>query len=420
MKKLRYPLLILGFIFIIGICFIFKVILTPLQTSTDVIELNRIAKQVERNWPLVQHDTYTDYGYDFSVIDQDGTILYQTDATLDGSISHALKTHSSILDVTVDGQVVGKVIIASTLTDDLLAFKKNLYLTTSLVFALLCLCIFIYILCIHRYILKPFDKLQAFAVQVANGNLDLPLAMDRKNIFGAFTESFDLMRNELTLARQKEYQANQSKKELVASLSHDIKTPVTGIKLISELLMVMPLDAPLKNKVSTIYDKAEQINLLITDMFHATLEDLGEFQVNPSEHYSSLITDLLQEADYYNKAIVSPLVPCMIWADPLRLAQVLNNIIYNAYKYGGDIIQISSHLTSSYLEVHIHDNGSGVCDEDLPLIFNKFYRGKQTKEQNGTGLGLYIAKQLMNQMEGDISCFNTPNGFTVLLLIKLT
>ena len=87
-------------------------------------------------------------------------------------------------------------------------------------------------------VFKPFKKLQSFAVNVARGNLDIPLKMDKNNPFGAFTESFDIMREELAAARQSEYAANRSKKELVASLSHDIKTPVASIKAVSELMLM--------------------------------------------------------------------------------------------------------------------------------------------------------------------------------------
>lgn len=419
MTKFKLPLLILFLFFIISAALTLHLASMPIDSSIDVVNINRIQKEIETHWDDLKNGDYASYGYDFSVVDLEGNLLYQTHASQDHSLSYAFKNRLPVVDIVISDQIVGKALIVSDLQKDIQAFQSRLVWMVLVILTLFCSLGIFYILFLNRYVLKPFGDLQAFAKQVASGNLDLPLTMDRQNIFGAFTESFDLMRNELALSRQKEYEANQSKKELVASLSHDIKTPVTGIKLISELLMVTHQEESLNSKLSTIYDKAEQINLLISDMFHSTLEDLGELQVTPTENYSSIFESIVKEADYYNKVTLSPLPACMLFVDPLRLSQVINNIIYNAYKYGGPSIHITPTLTSSYLEVSIHDNGNGVSEEDLPLLFNKFYRGHNTKEQTGTGLGLYIAKQLMNQMEGDLSGFNTSDGFTVLLLIKL-
>jgi signal transduction histidine kinase len=134
----------------------------------------------------------------------------------------------------------------------------------------------------ERRILSPFRKLQRFAKDVAMGNLDIPLEMDKHGSFGAFSESFDLMREELKNARDSERAANRSKKELVASLSHDIKTPVASIKAATELMLVSANTDKEKQQLDKIREKAEQINGLITDMFHATLEELQALTVTAS------------------------------------------------------------------------------------------------------------------------------------------
>ncbi|MGL4798175.1 MAG: sensor histidine kinase [Cellulosilyticaceae bacterium] len=419
MTKFRVPLLILLLLFGIGTALTFHLLSTPLDDTLDIISINRIQQEVANHWGDMEAGDYSEYTYDFSVIDLKGTLLYQTRPSLDASLTSALKKRLPIVDVIIDDQIVGKILIHYDSQLSLRAFQHKLASTTYLILVVFCLFGVLYLVYLHHTILKPFQKLQVFAKQVASGNLDLPLNMDKHNVFGAFTESFDLMRHELQVANQKAYEANQSKKELVASLSHDIKTPVTGIKLITELLLVTVQEDALKKKIHTIYEKAEQINHLITDMFHATLADLGEFHVAPSEHYSTLLETLIDEADYEDKVRIGSIPPCMVYVDSLRLSQVVNNIIYNAYKYGGPHLHVTSTLTSNYLEVRIHDDGDGVSEEALPLLFNKFYRGDNATSHTGTGLGLYIAKQLMNQMEGDISCSNTSDGFTVLLLLKL-
>lgn len=274
---------------------------------------------------------------------------------------------------------------------------------------------------LYKNIINPFKKLENFAKQIAIGNLDTPLLMDKSNIFGAFTESFDIMREELNKAKEKEYLANKSKKVLVASLSHDIKTPVTSIKLISELLLVMLQDEKIKNKISSIYNKADQIDHLITDMFNATLEELSELKVTVRDEYSTSLEELFHNADYYNKITLSKIPPCAIQVDILRLQQVINNVINNSYKYANTPIDVDFDLDHSYLQINIKDYGQGVLDDELPLLFNKFYRGKnpQVQKKDGAGLGLYISKYLMNELGGDLSCYNENNGFKVELLIPL-
>ena len=136
----------------------------------------------------------------------------------------------------VDDEVVGKLIIYNELED--IQFKmertilyKYLFFAGG-VFVLL----LIVLLGVEVKVIRPFDKLKEFASAVAAGDLDKPLEMDRENVFGAFTEGFDIMRERLNEARESELQMSISKKELIAQLSHDIKTPIASIKAMSEVL----------------------------------------------------------------------------------------------------------------------------------------------------------------------------------------
>ncbi|MCL2150045.1 MAG: HAMP domain-containing histidine kinase [Dehalococcoidia bacterium] len=276
----------------------------------------------------------------------------------------------------------------------------------------------LYLYC-ERSILAPFRKLRRFARDVATGNLDIPLEMDPHGSFGAFTESFDLMREELKKARENERAADRSKKELVASLNHDIKTPVASIKAATELMLVSARDEKEKSQLARIEAKAEQINALITDMFHATLEDLQALSVSPIEVPSTAIPGLIQSADY--KGLVKPFsIPeCIVMADPVRLQQVLDNIIGNSYKYAGTDIEVRAAFDGAFLLIDIADYGYGAPEDELPLLLNKFYRGKNAAEKSGYGLGLYIAKYLLTHMSGDLCCENRARGFVARLTLRL-
>ena len=277
-----------------------------------------------------------------------------------------------------------------------------------------------YVYC-ERVILSPFRKMQLFARRIAAGDFDVPLEMDKNNLFGAFTESFDLMREELNKARENEQKADRSKKELVASLSHDIKTPVASIKAVSELMLVLAKDEKEKKNLETIGAKAEQINSLITDMFHSTLEELQALSVNVSELESTAIAAIVKNADYECRVRPFSVPSCIFLADFLRLQQIFDNIISNSYKYAGTDIEISAAFDESgkYITIDIADFGAGAPAEELPFLTGKFYRGKNSASKSGYGLGLYISKYLMEQMSGELRLLAKTDGFAARLMLRL-
>ena len=307
--------------------------------------------------------------------------------------------------------------------DDMDAARNNRdnSLQIYLILAICAFSLFSILLCLYfeHSFFMPFRKLQNFAHRIAAGNLDIPLEMDKRNFFGAFTESFDLMRVELQTARENEYKANQSKKELVASLSHDIKTPIASIMSAMDIMFVKSKDEKEKKAVESVNAKLEQINALVSNMFHATLEELQVLKVSPKEIQSTEIPKQIYNADYEGRVIKFSIPNCIIFADPIRLQQVLDNLISNSYKYANTNISINTHIDEKYLVIEVQDFGTGVLDEEITLIFNKFYRGKKNENSNGYGLGLYIAKYFIEQMDGKIFCKNHTNGFSVTLMLKL-
>ena len=268
-------------------------------------------------------------------------------------------------------------------------------------------------------IIKPFETMKSFAKNVAAGDFEFKLGMDKNNYFGAFTESFDLMRDELNNAKKGEYEANISKKELVASLSHDIKTPVATIKALCEMLEIKVEGEDCKKNVHTIADKAAVIDHLVSDMFNSTLEDLNELKINVIETSSAIISDTIDEINIYSKVEELNIVPqCLIWCDRIRTVQVIDNIISNSYKYSNSNIYVSYKIQDGLLLMRIKDDGVGVPEEDLPMICEKFYRGSNASEESGSGLGLYLSKQFMAGMNGYMDCYN-DDGFVVELRFKL-
>ncbi|MBP3886787.1 MAG: HAMP domain-containing histidine kinase [Cellulosilyticum sp.] len=421
MKRIGEIILLVGLMILVAVIASFK-IMNIRQKEIDIIALNTIAKTAEQEWSNLERLQGRDFEYEFNVLDRNGEMLFRSDNMPQLTLEEAIRQGQSCINILEGDRLLGIVIAYTYNTEPFLKQKKEVVQLVIGMILLEILLLIGYGLRNYHYMIKPFHKLKAFAHEVAKGNLDFPLEMDKGHVFGEFTESFDLMREELKLARKKEYEANVSKKELIAELSHDIKTPVTGIKLISELLELQVKEPEVKEKVHTIYNKAQQINELITDMFQSTLDELGELKVELKDEFSTCLQELCKSMDYEGLLKQGEVPECMIYIDLLRMEQVINNIISNSYKYAKTEIDVRYSNKGDYLQVEVKDYGKGIPEEEIPLVFNKFYRGKgeAVQAQVGAGLGLYISKNLMEKMGGEMSCYNAEDGFVVRLLIPLS
>ena len=459
-----------AFIFMIGI--VILVIFTNNYISgkadnsnEDIATLNNIAVTAEENRQDLSALDKKDFEVDYVIIDLSNNILYSNvksdhiNLIESGmSVEKAMQKRYLYKSLTENGRIWGNVIIP----DDGLSTLKD-FRNKFLIGAVICvLMVFIgmitFAVYVDKNVITPFKNLKYFAAKVAQGQLNEPLQMDRDNMFGAFSESFDIMREELAESKKRELELQKKERELVASLSHDLKTPVTGIKVTSELLQmrlsvkenavsgskteIANGSADISGKGSGsgqiefsradidtmsqdakgIYQKAEQIDALVSDLFTSTLDDLGEFKVSCSDEESAVLNSIVKSYDDRELAMIGMIPEVIINIDKKRMSQVIGNIISNSYKYADTKIDISYRLSEGYLEMQIRDYGPGVPTDELDLITNKFYRGKkwQDTEKEGNGLGLYISKTLMNKMNGDLLTESDGEGLAVTLIIPLS
>ena len=269
---------------------------------------------------------------------------------------------------------------------------------------------------------RPFNKLKFFAANVSKGNFDIPLNMTKHNYFGAFTESFDRMREELKLSNEREAAANRSKQELVAELSHDIKTPVATIKATCEVMELKYKDGDIKDKVDVIKSKADSVEHLVDNLLRASLEEIDELKVNAREESSLIIDEIIKDLRFYGTIEQNGSVPeCLIMADRLRLEQVIDNIAGNSFKYAGTELEIEYKADGQNVHVIFSDRGPGVPEEELMMLTSKFYRGSAASEsgKDGRGLGLYLASRFMEKMGGGLEIRNREGGgLTVEIVIR--
>lgn len=389
------------------------------ENEQDTVAVNEAAQSVREDWDnITAHVNKT--ALDYTVIGSSGEILYKTKNGLSESVNAAVSHRDTVLDIEINGVTVGKIIVYNNSADTLQNDRNVLVVMFGIGAAVQLIICAGFMFYLHRVVVKPFRRLKGFAERVAGGNLDIPLEMDRGNVFGAFTESFDIMRSELKKARLAEAKANASKKELIAKLSHDIRTPVASIKAVSELGAAVSEDEKTRERCSQIISKADQINTLVANLFSATLEELQQLTVTPADIPSTDLRVMLESADYFHKANIPEIPECMIYADKLRLQQVFDNVFANSYKYANTEIDVRTALENGRLAVEIEDFGGGVSAEELPLIKEKWGRGSNTKGIDGAGLGLYISDRFMTEMNGELLIENGENGLKILVLISLS
>lgn len=385
----------------------------------DAVAINEVVQSVQEDWnTLGNHKNQTNL--DYVVLDIDENLLFKTKSGLSEAIGTAIAHRDTILDVEADGSIIGKIIIYNDGAKTRQRQKQTAVIILAAAMLLQCGICVGYSIYLSRTVIKPFHKLKGFAERIADGNLDIPLEMDRQNLFGPFTESFDIMRAELKKARIAEAEANASKKELIAKLSHDIKTPVASIKAASEVGAALADNEKIRDNYTQIACKADQINTLITNLFTATLEELRQLSVTPADIESKELKTLLENSDYLHYAVIPAVPECLLFADRLRLQQVFDNIFANSYKYTNTKIDVAIRRDDTYLAVSMEDYGGGVHMEELPLLKEKFKRGNNAEGIEGAGLGLYISDYFMKEMHGKLIVENGQNGLKVTVSIPLS
>lgn len=277
---------------------------------------------------------------------------------------------------------------------------------------------------VYVAILRPFDKLQKFAGEIAKGNFDLPLEYERSNYFGNFTWAFDSMRMEITKARSCEKEAIENNKTVIATLSHDIKTPIASIRAYAEGLEANMDRTPQKREqyLSVIMKKCDEVSKLTNDLFLHSLSDLDKLKIEKEEfELCGFLTETVSEiaAEQNDIRLQKPGFSVLVDVDKNRLTQIVENLINNARKYAKTEIDISVESEGESVRIHFRDYGAGIPDADMPFIFDKFYRGKNCGKEQGSGLGLYIVKYLLDKMGGSILLHAHADGLEAIVSLPV-
>lgn len=279
-----------------------------------------------------------------------------------------------------------------------------------------CICLFFVLLFFLFYvrgkILLPFYKLSEIPYELSKGNLTVPLKENKNRFFGRFVWGMDLLRENLEENKAKELELQKEKKLLLLSLSHDIKTPLSAIKLYAKALSKnLYKDEEKKQEISeNINVKVDEIESYISEIVRASNEDFLHFDVANSEIYIQNVMEQIREY-YSDKMQLNQIVfeigdypNCLVFGDGDRLVEVIQNVIENAIKYGdGKRIWLEFEKSEEEFAICIYNTGCTLEKKELLHIFDSFFRGSNVEKKTGSGLGLYICRELMHLMEGEIT-----------------
>ena len=281
------------------------------------------------------------------------------------------------------------------------------------------------LLWLRQTVIKPFSRISELPYELAKGGLAVPLKENRSRYFGRFIWGLDMLREQLEQSKKSELELQKEKKTMLMSLSHDIKTPLSAIKLSAKALErgLYPETEKQRETAGLIAKNADDVEKLVNEIMHANREDIIRFDVKNGEFYVSSVIDRIKT--YYAEKLsgtefsVDNCSDCILSGDPDRLAEVLQNIIENAIKYGdGHYIRIGFSDEEDCRLISVTNSGCTLPENELAHIFDSFWRGSNVGTQKGSGLGLSICRSLMAKMNGDVYAEISGGDMRVTLVCK--
>lgn len=286
---------------------------------------------------------------------------------------------------------------------------------------------------VSKSIINPIKKLSNATRKISGGNLDFSVASNKKDELGDLSNTFERMRLDLKEAKAEQLRYEKNREELIASISHDLKTPLTSIKGYVKGIQDGVANTPVKldRYVQTIYNKANDMDGLIDELFLYSRLDLKRlhFRFEKVDLYA-FFTDFVDELAFnfekeQGKAILlaNKDDSYIVEADREKLKRVVTNVIQNSMKYmDKNYKKILVRLLSQSDEVivEITDNGSGIRKEDIPYVFESFYRTDTSRNSStgGSGLGLSIVKKIIDEHNGTVWA-NSKLGEGTSIYLKL-
>ncbi|MBQ7712528.1 MAG: HAMP domain-containing histidine kinase [Clostridia bacterium] len=373
-------------------------------------------------------------GYKLSIYDTNNELVKEYGYSLKGyelNINTTVPTLEAYSDKVVIGRLNGNRIYAAVkpITRDApFQTAKNIALAVMIVAC----AIVVSLACYYQIytIFPPLTVLQGGLKQIAAGNYDYQLRSDKRDEIGAVIGEFEMMRRKLADLNKQKSEFDRQRGEIIAGISHDLKTPLTTIQGYTKGLMDGVANTPAKTEryLKTIYETALTMNALVNQLNDFSKLDIDTIEYSFRERD---LVELIQDFAAINIPIYATKglkietdfsdTPVEADIDKDQFLRVVRNILDNSVKYkdkpeGEAKIKVYSDGQNAVLE--IGDNGPGVSPHEIEYIFESYYRGdpSRTNPTTGSGLGLSIVKTIITAHDGTVQAVN-DNGLKIIIKI---
>lgn len=283
---------------------------------------------------------------------------------------------------------------------------------------------------VFKKIEKPIDILVKGVNQIRDGNIDYKIEYSENDEFLPVCQDFNEMAYRLKESVENTQKNEQNRKELIAGISHDIRTPLTSIKAYIEGLLDGVASTPeMQQKyMETIRQKANDIDSMVDKLFLFSKLDLGEYPFYPEGiDIENEIEKIIEENEYSKNGmnVILESIPekIIVYADPVQFRNSIINILENSIKYKDEdtvTVNIKCLNFGELVKIIIEDNGPGADDDALDKLFDVFYRNDPSRNNpsKGSGLGLAITAKILERFGGSIRAENVnPKGLRIIITL---
>lgn len=273
-------------------------------------------------------------------------------------------------------------------------------------------------------ITQALEKLASGAERLSQGDFSTRVEVSGRDEIARLAAAFNNMSARLDQAAKAERTLDEARRNLVAWASHDLRTPLTSLRVMLDALAdgVVEDQETISRYLHQSQNEIARMSTLIDDLFELAQLDAGHLDLNFEWiSLSDLVSDTLESFAAQSMAAritlegsVSPVVD-PVWAAPDKLSRILDNLVGNAlyHTHEGGLIRMRATVDNDYVLISVEDNGFGIAPNDLPHVFDRFYRGEKSRSRNGeriggAGLGLAIVKGLVEAHGGEIWVESQP------------
>ncbi len=362
----------------------------------------RSVQYYENMYPCVLHDTVTDFGGNTLFSRDTVTVIQERKALFtDGERFNILESGGNrqmlVGVLTADGRY--GVIVSANLAQINTAADVLRQMLPPIALLLLLLNLFFATL-FSRWFTEPVQRLSAGARQIAAGNYDVRIHVDRRDELGLLAQEFNHMAGEVKHSAQLE-------KDILANVSHDLRTPLTLIKGYAETIrdITGQNDEKRTEQCNIIMDETDRLSALVNSVMELSKVQSGAQKPEPIDFDMSELCfevaglyDAVCEQNGWTLRLEADR-PCPVHADPAMMERVLHNLLGNATQHLGDdgVFVLRAIPLPNGCRVEVEDHGPGIPPEELPYLFDRYYRARKDAGRPGTGLGLSITKAILQQ-----------------------